>query len=83
LEDSVEADSMVEEVDSTVAVEAGSMEEVVVGLTVGKGVAMNLWVRRVARGAAGEIHTNSFRPIVAGERQLCVNSSPLRTLRIE
>lgn len=30
-------------VDSTVAVEAGSMEEEVVGLTVGKGAAMSLW----------------------------------------
>jgi hypothetical protein len=38
----VAADSTVVEADSTMAVEAGSMEEVV-GLTVGKGTTMKPW----------------------------------------
>ena len=46
-----------------VAVEAGSMEEEGVGLTVGKVTTMDP-CRRVARGAVGEIHSNSFRSVL-------------------
>jgi hypothetical protein len=51
----VAADFTVVEAGSTVAVEAGSMEEVV-GLTVGEGTTMSPWSGKSQEVRSGEIH---------------------------